>query len=412
MKYNAIRGTRDIFGELANYFNLVEQKAKQIFKVYGYSELRTPIFESSEVFLRSLGEATDIVSKEMYMFEDKGGRSIALRPEGTAPVVRAVIENNLITPEIDERFFYSGAMFRYDRPQAGRYRQFYQIGAEIFGNKNSLLDAEIIKIASDIIKNIGILDAQLHINSVGCVNCRDKYTKVLTDYLSKIELCPTCNDRKNKNVLRVFDCKIESCQESLKNAPTIFDYICEECASDFVKLQKYLTQQKINFVIDKMLVRGLDYYTGMVFEVLTDKLGAQAAIAAGGRYDNLVEELGGKSISAVGFALGQDRVVEILKIQQTEIIKDSVIFMLTTDPENHEKQLADNFDLIENLRSQNKIVLYNSVAKSIKSQLRTANNLNAEAVVFIESDGTFSVKNMKTSEQKNCDRVEILAELI
>lgn len=401
MKYNAMRGTRDIFGKLADNFNFVENQAKQIFQVYGYQELRTPIFEASEVFLRSLGENTDIVSKEIYLFKDKGDRTVALRPEGTAPIVRAALENNLITPENDERFFYMGPMFRYDRPQAGRYRQFYQIGAEIFGHKNPLLDAEIIKIAHDLIKNLEITDAKLQINSVGCPTCRPKYLKILQNYLAKTELCPTCNERKNKNVLRVFDCKIDSCQQILKNAPTILDHVCENCATDFANLQKYLTQQKIDFSVDKTLVRGLDYYTGMVFEILKNNL----AIAAGGRYDNLVEQMGGKNIPAVGFALGEDRVVEILNIQ---IPQKPIVFMATTDPENHEKQIFDNFDLIENLRNNKIIVRYNSVAKSIKSQFKTANNLQAAQVILIETNGTFSVKNMQTGAQENYTKKDFL----
>ncbi|MCP4482496.1 MAG: histidine--tRNA ligase [bacterium] len=412
MEYKAIRGTRDIAGELATYFNYLEEQARKIFAGYGYSELRTPIFESSSVFLRSLGETTDIVAKEMYMFEDKGGRSLALRPEGTAPIVRAALENNLIEPNIDTRVFYQGAMFRYDRPQAGRYRQFYQIGAEVFGNKNPLLDFEIIKIANDIIINMGITDAVLHINSVGCRECRPAYLKVLAAFLNNLqtdELCPTCNKRKDTNILRVFDCKIDTCKKVLQAAPRVLDHVCGSCSTDFLKLKEYLNKQKISFIVDEMLVRGLDYYTGTVFEILTDKLGAQAALAAGGRYDNLVQELGGKkAIPAFGFALGEDRVVELLKPLNLPLVKKPLIFLLTTDIAKHNEQIFNNFDLIEELRAKGVVVTYNSTGKSIKSQLRTANNLGAYKSVFIEPDGSFSVKDMITGHQQKIVKSEIL----
>ena len=409
MKYKAVRGTRDIFGDLAKRFNFVELQAKSIFSKSGYEEIRTPIFESTEIFIRSLGEATDIVSKEMYIFKDKGDRDLALRPEGTAPLVRAVLENNLVQNGTDKRFYYIGQMFRYDRPQAGRYRQFYQIGAEIFGNKNSFLDMEIILIAVDIIQKIGINDFSLNINTVGCKKCRIEYLKVLEEYLDeKSDLCETCKERKSKNILRVFDCKIYGCKNILKNAPKILDFVCSDCKNDFEKLVEYLDINKTNYIIDKSLVRGLDYYTGMVFEIKTDKLGSQDAIAAGGRYDNLVEEFGGGSIPAVGFAIGEDRIVEILKLQNTEIKNAKLLFFASTDKENHVHQILENQDIIKILRENGFVVRYNSDGKSIKSQMKTANDMNADMVIFIEADGEFSVKNMATGEQIKMNKENLI----
>jgi histidyl-tRNA synthetase len=400
MKYKAVRGTRDIVGDLSKKFNFVELEAKNIFNKFGYEEIRTPIFESSEIFTRSLGEGTDIVSKEMYVFKDKGDRDLALRPEGTAPLVRAVVENNLVQNGVDKRFYYIGQMFRYDRPQAGRYRQFFQIGAEIFGNKNAFLDMEIISLATEIVKKIGINDFSLHINTVGCKKCRLEYLKFLEKYLDdKDELCETCKARKITNILRVFDCKIDSCKNILKDAPKILDFVCDDCKNDFENLMKYLDASKINYVVDKSLVRGLDYYTGMVFEIKTDKLGTQDAIGAGGRYDDLVEEFDGGSIPAVGFAIGEDRIVEILKLQNVEIKTEKILFFATTDKEKHVEQILNNHDLIKDLREKGFVVRYNSDGKSIKSQMKTANDLKADFVIFVEPDGEFSVKNMETGEQ-------------
>jgi histidyl-tRNA synthetase len=412
MKYKAPRGTRDICLDLVERFDFVEQISKDIFKSFGYEEIRTPIFESNDIFMRSLGETSDIISKEMYTFEDKGGRCLALRPEGTAPLVRAVLENNLVKKDADKRFFYSGPMFRYDRPQSGRYRQFYQIGAEIIGNRNSFMDMEIIVVAMKIMQKIGLKssDFSLNINSVGCDTCRENYVKILTQYLDNLnaDLCENCKLKKSNNILRVFDCKVSECKSILKDAPKILDSVCENCSQDFEMLKKYLDMQNINYIVDKSLVRGLDYYTGMVFEIKTDKLGAQDAIAAGGRYDNLVGEFGSNDIPAVGFALGLDRVVEVLKIENANIQKDKTVFFVTTTKERHGEEILKNFDIITKLREKGFIVRYNSDGKSVKSQMRTANSLNSEYVVFIEEDGKFAIKDMLNGEQSNASKEDII----
>lgn len=416
MKYQSIRGTRDIYGKTLELFNFVENICKKNFRTNGFSEIKTPIFENIEVFTRTLGTETDIVSKEMYNFKDKGDREISLRPEGTAPIVRAVVEHNLIQNNVDKKFFYIGPMFRYDRPQAGRYRQFYQIGAEIFGNKNSFLDTETIGIAVKIIKDIGLKDYSLEINSVGCNHCRKEYIKILNNYIdNKIseELCETCKKRQKTNILRIFDCKIDSCKNILKNAPKITDHLCDNCKKDFSEiidnLKKYNIVDLEKLKINKNLVRGLDYYTGVVFEITTQDLGTQNAVCAGGRYDNLVGEFAKETIPAIGFALGLDRVVEILLNKESIISKsENNIFFITTDKEKHSQQILSNLDFIKNLREKNYIVQYNSDSKSIKSQIKTANDLGSNFAIFIEADNKFTLKNMSTGIQNIYDKKEII----
>lgn len=416
MKYKAIRGTRDIYGKTVELFNFVENICKKNFETNGFSEIKTPIFENVEVFTRTLGTETDIVSKEMYNFKDKGDREISLRPEGTAPIVRAVVEHNLIQNNVDKKFFYIGPMFRYDRPQAGRYRQFYQIGAEVFGNKNSFLDTEIIGLAVQIIKDIGLKDYLLEINSVGCNHCRKEYIKILKNYIDNEiseELCETCKTRQKTNILRIFDCKIDNCKNILKNAPKITDCLCNSCKKDFLKITENLKKYNIidleKLKINKNLVRGLDYYTGVVFEITTQDLGTQNAVCAGGRYDNLVGEFAKETIPAIGFALGLDRVVEILLHKEYIISKiETNIFFITTDKENHSQQILSNLDFIKNLREKKYIVQYNSESKSIKSQIKTANDLGSNFVIFIEGDNKFSLKNMSTGIQNIYDKKEII----
>ncbi|MDR0675910.1 MAG: histidine--tRNA ligase [Elusimicrobiota bacterium] len=425
MKYKAVRGTRDIFGDLIEKFKFVEKIAKKIFDMNGFLEIRTPIFENKEVFIRTLGNEADIVSKEMYDFFDKGNRSLALRPEGTASIVRAVIENNLIQNGIDKKFYYIGPMFRYDRPQAGRYRQFYQIGVEIFGNKNSFLDAEVISLAVKIIEQINIHDFVLEINSLGCDECRENYIKVLQNYIKNqnSEFCENCKNKIKiqKNILRIFDCKIENCKKILQNAPKITDNLCENCKNYINEVIENLTKINIinsnNFKINKNLVRGLDYYTGIVFEITTNALGAQNAICAGGRYDNLVSEFSKNSVPAIGFAIGEDRVVEILlqnekkesslATKRTNASSFNKIFFITTNKEKHREQIFENYSIIQKLRDNDYIVLYNSEPKSIKSQIRTADYLKVGFVVFIEDDETFNLKNMATGEQKKIEKEKI-----
>lgn len=398
MKYQSIRGTRDIFGKNAQVFAQLETIARSIFPSFGYEAIRTPIFEQVEVFTRSLGEKTDIVSKEMYDFVDKGDRHIALRPEGTASIVRAIIEHHLVPQCSEKKLFYIGPMFRYDRPQAGRYRQFYQIGAEAFGIQHPLIDAEMIELSTKVLHTIGITQFAVHINSVGCDVCRPKYTEALKTFAAAQDgLCPTCKERRECNVLRIFDCKVETCKSIFANAPRILDHICEQCAQNFAAVKTILDGKNIPYHVDPSLVRGLDYYTGTVFEVKTTQLGAQDALAAGGRYDHLVKQMGGSDVPAVGFALGVDRVVELLG-DAAVLPQTKKIFFVTTGDAIQEIHRAQ--PIMDALRTKGFAVQHGYGTRSVKSQMRYANDWGADCVVFLEDNGMCSIKNMKNNGEQ------------
>lgn len=296
MKYSRQRGTKDILPSESSAWHFLEDKAREVFGRCNYSEIRTPVFEQTELFTRGIGEDTDIVGKEMYTFLDKSDRSITLRPEETAPVVRACIENNLFKPGELLKLYYVGPMFRYERPQAGRMRQFHQAGVEVFGSADPLADVEIIELGVRYFSEIGLKALEVDINSVGCSVCRPKYKEELKRYLQakSSELCETCKTRIEKNPMRILDCKDEKCQKVINSAPAPSDYLCDECSSHFNKVQEYLKIFDIKFKLNKRLVRGLDYYTGTTFEIISRDLGAQNAVCGGGRYDALVEELGGR----------------------------------------------------------------------------------------------------------------------
>jgi histidyl-tRNA synthetase len=308
MNYKAPRGTHDIGGLQARKLYALEESCRRIFQRYNFAEIKTPTFEDVALFTRSIGETTDIVEKEMYVFEDRKGRRLALRPEGTASVVRAYLENQMPQTLPVGKLFYAGAMFRYERPQAGRYREFYQIGAEYFGNPSPAADAEIIVMTKDLLSAAGIREMKVHLHTLGCACCRPKFRAALTDYLSrKTDLCEDCKRRAGTNPLRVLDCKIDGAK--LDNLPLMVDLLCEDCAAHFTQVQELLRAAGCAFEIDTRLVRGLDYYTRTIFEIRSTGLGSQDALAAGGRYDTLVKELGGAATPAVGFALGSERVL-------------------------------------------------------------------------------------------------------
>lgn len=308
-----LRGMRDILPEEVWKWQKVEKIFIEMCELFGYREIRVPILEYKNLFVRGIGSSTDIVMKEMYEFKDKKGREVALRPEGTASVVRAYIENQIYNREKISRFYYYGPMFRYDRPQKGRYREFYQFGVEVFGGKNSYFDGEVILLLNETLKKLEISGTTFLINSLGCKNCKVSYISELKNQLMKISdsLCSDCKIRIEKNPLRVFDCKNENCRLSLKNLPLIIDYLCEECRFHFKVLVDFLNRNNINYRITGSLVRGLDYYTKTVFEVISEK--EDIAIAGGGRYDNLVNDMGGPDIPAVGFAVGIDRIIPLVK---------------------------------------------------------------------------------------------------
>ena len=311
----AARGTKDIFGEEAVKYTYISRMAQEIFESYGYTYIKTPIFEETDLFKRGIGEGTDVVEKEMYTFKDRGDRSLTLRPENTASVVRSYLENAIYGKEDVTKYYYNGSMFRYERPQAGRQREFNQIGVEVLGEGSPILDAEVIAMSYSLLEKLGISDLEVHINSVGTNASRTKYRESLLNFLEPIkdELCEDCRMRMEKNPLRVLDCKVDKCKELTKNAPSIIDSLTEEERDHYETVKRYLDIFGVKYVEDSRLVRGLDYYSSTVYEIITNKLGAQGTVLGGGRYDNLLKQLGDKDIPAVGFAAGVERMMMLLE---------------------------------------------------------------------------------------------------
>lgn len=311
----AARGTKDIFGKDAVKYTYISKTAQEIFESYGYTFIKTPIFEETDLFKRGIGEGTDVVEKEMYTFKDRGDRSLTLRPENTASVVRSYLENAIYGKEDVTKYYYNGSMFRYERPQAGRQREFNQIGVEVLGESSPILDAEVIAMSYSLLEKLGITDLEVHINSVGTNASRTKYREMLLNFLEpmKEELCEDCRMRMEKNPLRVLDCKVDKCKELTKDAPSIIDSLNEEERAHYETVKKYLDIFGVKYVEDSRLVRGLDYYSSTVYEIVTNKLGAQGTVLGGGRYDNLLKQLGDKDIPAVGFAAGVERMMMLLE---------------------------------------------------------------------------------------------------
>ncbi len=406
MNYKAPRGTHDIFGISASGVSLLEQRAKVIFKRHGFEEVRTPAFEDAALFMRSIGQATDIVEKEMYIFEDRKKRKLALRPEGTASLVRAFIEHRMDVSMPAGRFFYMGEMFRYERPQAGRYRQFHQIGAEFFGSSSPAADAEIIILAQDLLSSVGINEMNVYINSLGCEKCRPLFREALVKYLGSVrDLCEDCLRRLEKNPLRVLDCKTDS--NKFVKVPRIPDYLCGCCKDNFNLTQSLLKSVGCNYTVDERLVRGLDYYTKTVFEIRLDAVGSQDALAAGGRYDNLVGELGGQDTPAIGFALGSERV--LLAAQKTGFFSSfqepEKIFIAVADQELLSEAFSFAIKAMRNgLKGNKNISVFGPVnGKNLTNQLKFADKIKAvKAIVFARTefeDGKFLVKSMKDKTQ-------------
>jgi len=411
MRFSAPKGTRDILSPEVDKWALIESRARQIFSNYGFKEIRTPVFEPAELFTRSIGEVTDIVTKEMYLFEDKKGRPLALRPENTAGVIRAYLENGL-APESVHKLFYIGPMFRYERPQAGRYRQFHQIGAEIVGSGSPLSDAETILLNIDLFSSLGIGGLKVRINTIGCSACRDNFTKAVVGYLSgkKDLLCGNCRIRMEKNPLRVFDCKVPSCREVIKGAPGTMDSACGKCKDAynavFSAVEKNIKPYSIEY--DKYLVRGLDYYTGTVFEIVSSALGAQDTLSAGGRYDNLVEELGGPKVPACGFAFGEERCSLILSGDFPENYHLGVAAL-------EEKYCETAFDMVYSLRKNGFKVYFDNKSGKLKNFLSKASRLNIAFTAIIGENEfikkTVLIKNMRENSQEEVGLDSVLAYL-
>jgi histidyl-tRNA synthetase len=401
MTIQLIRGFKDILPEEVALWQYIEKTARCLFENFGFKEIRLPVMERAELFKRSIGEDTDIVEKEMYTFPDRKGDLLTLRPEATASVVRSYIQHKLYATDPVRKLYTIGPMFRRERPQKGRYRQFYQINAEVFGIESPLIDAQLIVILAALFRELSVSDISAHINSLGCPACRPDYKAALSNFIAAAdqELCEDCTRRHKRNPLRVLDCKVPNCRKAMTNAPMITDFLCTDCRTHFDTVQDVLNQQNISFQVDKRLVRGLDYYTRTTFEIQTGSLGAQNAIAGGGRYDGLVKALGGPAQPAVGFAIGFDRLVEIASQDQPNFNKCPDVYVAALGEESLEKAFEWS-----NLLSLKGITTETDFSnRSLKSHMKRANKLNAGHVLIVGekelTDGKVILRNMETKVQ-------------
>ncbi len=409
--YTAPRGTTDILPEEQPYWRYVEQKAARICQLYGYERIDPPIFEDTHLFIKGTGETTDIVQKEMYTFEDRSGNSITLKPEGTPSVCRAYLEhgyNNLPQPV---KLFYYTPIFRYERPQAGRYRQHYQFGLEAIGESDASLDAEVIDLAWQFLKSVGLRKLLLFINSIGCPKCRPAYLNILREYFSKQldEMCTDCKARLERNVLRLLDCKQTSCQTIAADAPKSIDYLCPDCLDHFNKLKNYLRLLGLPFEVNSNLVRGLDYYTRTVFEIQPEDQRSQSTICGGGRYDGLIETLGGKSTPGIGFGIGLERIIINLKKEGIEVpmLPKPQVFVAYIGDAAREEAII----LSAQLRRGDIPVIVATSTKSLKAQLRQANSLKIPKAIIIGDDevktASVILRDMATSQQTTISMKEL-----
>ena len=382
MEIQAPKGTKDMLPQDAYKWHYVEGVLRDVSKSYGVREIRTPMFEHTELFLRGVGETTDIVQKEMYTFNDKGDRSITLKPEGTAPTVRAFIENRLFNEAQPTKLYYITPAFRYENVQKGRLRQFHQCGLEMFGSKEPSMDVEVIKVAMDTLNKLGLKSLSLHINNLGCPTCRAKYNDALKAFLKENydTLCETCKTRFEKNPMRILDCKEKKCKEITKNAPIILDYVCEECETHFNKVKEYLDVLEIPYEIDPGIVRGLDYYTKTIFEIIN----ADFTVCGGGRYDKLIEELGGPDMPAVGFGMGEERLIMTLDNENIEIPKENLFDLYIGARGDEERKVA--FKLASDLRVLGVKCEINHMGRSVKAEMKYANKLGASFTTILGED--------------------------
>ena len=399
MEVQAPKGTKDMLPQDAYKWHFVENKFREIAKFYGMREIRTPMFEHTDLFLRGVGDTTDIVQKEMYTFNDKGNRSITLKPEGTAPVVRAFIENRLFNEAQPTKLYYAIPCFRYENVQKGRLRQFHQFGTEVFGSKEPSMDAEVIAFAMEFLKSLGLKSLSLNINNLGCPNCRPKYNEALKKFLEENydDLCGLCQSRFEKNPMRILDCKNKNCGEITKNAPIILDYMCEECDTHFTEVKKYLDALNIPYTVDPGIVRGLDYYTKTIFEILNDDF----TVCGGGRYDRLIEQLGGPEMPAVGFGLGIERLLLTLQNEGIEIPNEG-LYDLYIGARGEDGKLA-SFKLANTLRTRGIKTEINHMGRSLKAEMKYANKIGAKFTVVLGDDelqtGNAKFKRMSDGEQ-------------
>lgn len=416
MLTKAPKGTKDVLPSESYKWHYIENKFKDVCNRYGYKEIRTPVFEHTELFARGVGDTTDIVEKQMYTFLDMGKRSITLKPEGTSGVCRAFLEHNLFANVQPTKMYYDIPCFRYERPQSGRLREFHQLGIEVFGSYNMLSDAEVICLAQDFLTGLGIKSLELRINSIGCPKCRAEYRKALKDYFRPHldELCSTCNNRFERNPMRIIDCKSESCQNFASNAPLMIDYLCDECKEDFEQVKANLDAMGVSYVVDPKIVRGLDYYTKTAFEFVSGKLGAQSTVCGGGRYNNLIEQLGGDSIPGVGFAIGIQRLMLTLEAEGVEIPDDEITDVFVAMLGDNAK--AYGLSLVKKIRDAGISAQIDLQMRNFKGQFKYADRIKAKYTIAIGEDevksNVLTIKEMATSEQRRVKAEDIIEELL
>ena len=403
-----IRGTMDILPGETPLFRYIEGIMREEAEKYGYGEIRTPTFENTELFVRGVGDTTDVVQKEMYTFEDKeDGSSISLRPEGTASVVRALIENGKCSDTMPIKLYYIISCFRHEKPQAGRSREFFQFGTEMFGSESPAADATAISLAAAVIRRLGLKNVKLHINSIGCKECRPSYRSALVSYFEskKDKLCDNCKTRLEKNPLRLLDCKNPDCHEIAKDAPKTTEHLCADCEKKFDLLKKSLDAMNIEYVVDSAIVRGLDYYTGAVFEFIADGIGAQSTVCGGGRYDGLVESLGGPVLPGIGFGMGLTRIILAMKEQGLDkIAADAPVLYVAA---LGEAAMTKGLEITERLRRDGKICECDIVGRSLKSQMKYANKIGAKYTLIIGDSeieaGRAQLRNMQDGTQREVE---------
>jgi histidyl-tRNA synthetase len=412
MGITAIRGFNDILPSEIGKWQFVERTAREVFEGFGFSEIRIPILERTELFSRGIGEATDIVEKEMYTFTDKGGGSLTLRPEATASMARAYLEHQLYTFDPVAKLYCIGPMFRYERPQKGRYRQFYQIDAEVFGVGNPVVDAEVIVMLIQFLRQVGLEKLELQVNSLGCRDCRPRYREGLKAYLIKksFQLCEDCQRRIQTNPLRIFDCKVQACQEAISDAPKVSDFICGECGKHFDKVKEFLSVAGLDYVLNPRMVRGLDYYTRTAFEVVSYDLGSQNAVTGGGRYDNLFQEIGGLDIPGIGFAIGMERLISLLP-KDKEFIRYPDLFIIAPGKGTQEEA----YKLANQLHLAGIHAEFDYEGKSMKSQMRRADKLKARYVLILGEEelkkGRAVLRNMVDKSQEELPMENLMTAL-
>lgn len=398
----AIKGTKDVLPGEVYKNQYIESTCLSVAENFGYKEMRTPVFEHTELFQRGVGDTTDVVQKEMYTFDDKGGRSITLRPEGTAGAARSFLENGLSNEALPQKICYLTSCYRYEKPQAGRLREFHQFGIECFGADSPLADAEMIALANQIFKELGVKDLHLEINSIGCPTCRAEYHKALKEYFSQYtdELCATCNERLERNPMRILDCKSPVCKSISENAPVVLDYLCDECKEHFEKVKTYLDAVGIEYIINPKIVRGLDYYTKTVFEFVSDSIGSQGTVCGGGRYDGLLEQLGGQHTPSLGFGMGLERLQLVMEAQECEFPQPNTpdLFIVSMG----EKAVLKALEIAKDMRDEGFSVVYDLNGRSLRAQMKYADKLNAKYNVVIGDDEVdkkiVTLKNMATGE--------------